>query len=301
MPTFIEIVPSPIRLLGLKAVWGPTLHPVISFGGNEDQVAYKRLRTWMLRAHEHTAPFLLLVGAGSEADANARGRVLEVIELGNTIGRTTLFTKDEVLAQWPYSIFVRSVWTVEGWPRLVEDLGLPDRSILTGSMDGIIRPDGIDDLWERLREHKLVRGDLPVVPNFVDGDTVVIASTFLPKPTLSREEGKRRYRVASEAERDPTLATEAKRLNAERNGGRCTCEACRFSDTSTGLFDAHHISPIYVGVRQTAVSDLAVLCPTCHRIAHVRGAKMWLPLSVTEIRDLRNSGTFSAMPSSSPS
>lgn len=299
MPIFAEIVDSPTRLLGLKAVWGPTLHPVISFGGSEDQIAYKRLRTWTQRAHEQATPFVLLIGGGSEADTNATGRVLEVIELGKTIGRTTLFTKDEVLAQWPYSIFVRSVYTVEGWPRLVEDLGRPDRSILTGSMDGIIRPDGIDALWERLRESKLVPCELPVVPNFVDGDTVVVASTFLPKPTLSREEGNRRYRVAREAERDPALAKEAKRLNAESNNGRCVCEACRFSDISTALFDAHHTNPIYVGVRKTSVSDLAVLCPTCHRIAHVMAATIWLPLAVTDIRELLKNGTF-MMQASSP-
>lgn len=299
MPKLSDVVESPKRLLGLKAVWGPTLHPVISFGGNEDEIAYKRLRTWAQRAHEKAAPFVILIGGGSEADANATGRVLEIIELGNTIGRTTLFTNDEALARWPYSIFLRSVWTATGWPRLVEDLGFPDRSILTGSMDGIVRPDGIDELWERVRDHDLVRGTLPVVPNFVDGDKVVIASTFLPKSTLSGEEGKRRYRVAREAERDPTLAKEAKRLNAESNNGRCVCEACRFSDTSTALFDAHHTNPIYVGVRKTVVSDLAVLCPTCHRIAHVMAARMWLPLAVAEIRELLKNGTFSAMSASS--
>ncbi|MCX7364703.1 MAG: HNH endonuclease [Alphaproteobacteria bacterium] len=301
MPKLSDVVDFPGRLLGLKAVWGPTLRPVISFGGNEDEIAYKRLRTWATRAQERAAPFVILIGGGSEADANATGRVLEIIELGNTIGRTTLFTTDEALARWPYSIFLRSVWTVSGWPRVVEELGLPDRSILTGSMDGIIRPEGIDDLWERLRERDLMPGYLPVVPNFVDGDKVVVASTFLPKPILSAEEGKIRFKVAREAERDPALAKEAKRLNAERNDGRCTCEACRLSANSMALFDAHHISPIHAGARKTAVSELAVLCPTCHRIAHVRALKMWLPLPVSEIRTLLNSGAFSTIPPSSPS
>lgn len=300
MPKLCDVVESPERLLGVKAVWGPTLHPIISFGGDEDKIAYKRLRTWAQRAHKKEAPFVLLIGGGSEADADATGRVLEVIELGNTIGRTSLFTNDEALARWPYSIFLRSIWTAAGWPRLVEDLGFPDRTILSGSMDGIVRPEGIDSLWERLRDHDLIRGTLPVVPNFVDGDKVVIASKFLPKPTLGSEEGARRYRAALEAERDPALAREAKRQNAERNNGQCVCEACGCSNTSTALFDVHHCNPVYAGIRKTVVSDLAVLCPTCHRIAHVMAEKKWLPLPVAEIRELLKNGIFSAMPGSSP-
>ena len=128
----------------------------------------------------------------------------------------------------------------------------------------------------------------------IEGDQHLSPSDLkaLADAKLSAEEGERRYRTSLVAERDPALSATAKRLNAGRNNGRITCDACRFSDASGGLFDAHHTNPISVGPRKTVVSDLAVLCPTCHRIAHVRGDKM-LPLSVPEVRALRKSNAFS--------
>jgi len=32
----------------------------------------------------------------------------------------------------------------------------------------------------------------------------------------------------------------------------------------------HHLNPIALRERETTIYDLACLCPTCHRIAHMR-------------------------------
>ncbi|MGH1574136.1 HNH endonuclease [Methylobacterium sp. P31] len=32
----------------------------------------------------------------------------------------------------------------------------------------------------------------------------------------------------------------------------------------------HHLNPLEEGKRRTGFKDLALLCPTCHRIAHLR-------------------------------
>jgi 5-methylcytosine-specific restriction enzyme A len=57
------------------------------------------------------------------------------------------------------------------------------------------------------------------------------------------------------------------------------CDDCGFDPatkaSSAGLptrslFDIHHKNPMAEGVRRTTTQDLALLCPTCHRIEHVR-------------------------------
>ena len=44
----------------------------------------------------------------------------------------------------------------------------------------------------------------------------------------------------------------------------------RVSDTLALMFDAHHLQPLAVGIRESRVDDLVVLCPTCHRWAHAK-------------------------------
>ena len=36
------------------------------------------------------------------------------------------------------------------------------------------------------------------------------------------------------------------------------------------MFDAHHLSPLVLEERESLVSDLVALCPTCHRWAHAK-------------------------------
>lgn len=50
------------------------------------------------------------------------------------------------------------------------------------------------------------------------------------------------------------------------------CQACFRKNQVNGKFviDCHHINPISLGKRETKIDDLISLCPTCHRIAHLR-------------------------------
>jgi len=61
--------------------------------------------------------------------------------------------------------------------------------------------------------------------------------------------------------------------------GRLRCDDCKFDPRTVfpsggekprSLLDVHHKCPIEEGVRYTTVDDLALLCPTCHRIDHAR-------------------------------
>lgn len=61
------------------------------------------------------------------------------------------------------------------------------------------------------------------------------------------------------------------------SNGSLRCDDCGFDPAGRpklegvqprSLFDVHHKYPLEEGRRYTTVADFALLCPTCHRIAH---------------------------------
>jgi predicted HNH restriction endonuclease len=63
------------------------------------------------------------------------------------------------------------------------------------------------------------------------------------------------------------------------------CRACdfRLQVGKNWVVDVHHLNPLGVtGETVTTIDDLVCLCPTCHRIAHLRNP----PYSITEIHDI---------------
>ena len=102
-------------------------------------------------------------------------------------------------------------------------------------------------------------------------------------PPGSSPEGRRQYRLQAFTERNSSLSREAKHLNAEAHGGLVTCEGCDFGHPDSALFDAHHEHPLAGGVRESKVTDLKVLCPTCHRRVH-RTDNPLTPLTIEQLR-----------------
>lgn len=51
-----------------------------------------------------------------------------------------------------------------------------------------------------------------------------------------------------------------------------TCQVCRYKMEIDGkhIIECHHLNPISLGTRETSIDDLVSLCPTCHRIVHLR-------------------------------
>ena len=90
------------------------------------------------------------------------------------------------------------------------------------------------------------------------------------------DEGRQLFRRHRRRERDPTLV--AKKKAAVRNAGRAlTCEVCGFDFEKTygplgqGYIECHHLVPLSEsGATRTRLSDLALLCSNCHRMAHRR-------------------------------
>lgn len=64
-----------------------------------------------------------------------------------------------------------------------------------------------------------------------------------------------------------------------------TCQACGFHLQIGEAFviEVHHLEPLSIsGEVETKIENLVSLCPTCHRIAHLRNR----PYTVPEIREL---------------
>lgn len=87
-------------------------------------------------------------------------------------------------------------------------------------------------------------------------------------------EGMRRHRIHYQGERNSVIVNYAKREFIKKNGS-LFCEACNFSFEKTygiDFIEAHHILPLYKGVRRTKGIDLMMLCANCHRAVH---SKKW--------------------------
>ncbi|MFS0773834.1 HNH endonuclease [Sphingomonas sp. 1P08PE] len=88
-------------------------------------------------------------------------------------------------------------------------------------------------------------------------------------------------------ERDPKLIAEKRKAAA----GNSACEVCGFDFKATygelgaGYIEVHHTKPVHTlkpGAK-TKLSDLALLCANCHRMAHRRGAALSLSALRTAI------------------
>ena len=218
--------------------------------------------------------------------ATLDGRVLELVRCTGVYGETTAFVRNEDLrarlVQWPVAVILTEVFAIMGQPRLVGELEFEDRRILSRAYDGVIRDeDQIQRLWEVLRDWKVERRwDVLPPPGFRDPRKVIRRGSKYPTLDSKSTEGKRVWTLARDTERDPKLRRQATALNREKNGGVIVCEACRFSDPLASMFDAHHILPLAVGIRESRVDDLAVLCPTCHRWAHAKAEDKLSPISI---------------------
>jgi len=80
-------------------------------------------------------------------------------------------------------------------------------------------------------------------------------------------EGYKQDRLILSNARNQRIAKERKSLDKH------TCQVCGFSLDVSGKFviECHHLHPLSeTSVVETTINDLISLCPTCHRIAHLR-------------------------------
>ena len=278
--------------MGVKAVWSKLDAPVICFGsrdksGEKGKAHFSLARRTAERAQER--PYIVTIGGGKDAPNALGGRVLELVCVTGAYGdTTTLVQNDDVrshLARWPVSVVASEVYEIKGDPHLINDLGFPDRRILTNVFDNVSRNDDyIQQLWSALKDWPVERRwDMLPPLRFRDPKQVVFCESMYPELDITTTEGQQIWKRSKIIERDPQLRHQAKARNRAANDGVLVCEACCFSDTLDAMFDAHHLHPLAVGIRESRVDDLAVLCPTCHRWAHAKAVDHLSPLPVMEI------------------
>jgi 5-methylcytosine-specific restriction protein A len=68
-------------------------------------------------------------------------------------------------------------------------------------------------------------------------------------------------------------------IRERQRAGTIICDDCAFDPRDLavelgvkprGFLDVHHKNPLDEGIRYTTTADFALLCPTCHRVEHVR-------------------------------
>ena len=296
--TFGDIVTSPNELMGVKAVFGPANSHLLRFGGRGSPSSsgyYSVPRSAATKAT--TSPFIVAIGGGKDVRDNLGGKVLNLFRAGTVYGTTSILAgpEDKIdadgLARWPVALVMRQVWEFDGFPHLVDELGMPDRKILAAAMDGIVRPPAkIDMFWEALKQWPLREMALRLPANFHDNGVPKLVTSRLPTipPGVASEEGKRVWQLQLTIERDSKISKAAKLLNIERYGAP-TCESCQFTHSDSGMFDAHHPTPLAAGQRNTLAEHLIILCPTCHRRAHRRDDKL-SPYNLLELKTWIASG-----------
>ena len=93
---------------------------------------------------------------------------------------------------------------------------------------------------------------------------------------ISGVEGRLLVRIHSYKERDRSLSKRAKDHYRKKGGGKLICTACGldpcalYGDRGDHSIEAHHTTPIEELQPDTVVtvSDLAMVCASCHRIIH---------------------------------
>jgi 5-methylcytosine-specific restriction protein A len=300
MPTVEDVAGSLDAVMGVKAVFGRSGAAVMCFGSHGDENAKDKGHFSLARRTAEKAierPFLISIGGGDDVPPELRGRVLELLRITGVFGETKAFVSDEAyltrLQRWPVAVVTSEVYEIVGEPLLIEDLHFPDRKILANAYDGIRHDESeLERLWDVLRSAPVRRRwEICPLPGFRDPGRVQMFSTLYPKVSAQSSEGKKIWKEQQVLERDKGLSRAAKTANREANGGRLVCEACALSNVREGLFDAHHLNPLACGIRQSRVDDFAILCPTCHRWAHLFGPDKLQPLSIAELRNVRAGGS----------
>lgn len=287
--TFKDVVPSPSELMGVKAVWGLSIAPVMCFGSRSASNPHQIAADVAKKAD--TAPLLLTIGGGAKVPKALAGRALEVVRVSRAYGTTNALVADpehrKRLEQWPSSIVLLEVYTLIGSPDLIKDLGLPDRKVLTLAFDTVkTDPADLQALWSALKDWPVARNRQMLPPlDFKNPASLNLVGTLYPR--YSKEEGREVWKASLERERDKTLRPILLKLNQQANGGRYVCEGCDFTHDRAAMFDAHHLHPLFHGERRTRVDDLALLCPTCHRAAHRLAADPCIPLNIDQLRHER--------------
>ncbi|MFC4785366.1 HNH endonuclease [Nocardioides sp. MAHUQ-72] len=104
------------------------------------------------------------------------------------------------------------------------------------------------------------------------GETDDAAEDTGEEEEYEASEGRILFREHRRYERDRKLVAKKKAAVLKKTG-RLACEVCGFESSEAydveGVIDVHHVVPLHkIGESVTGMNDLALVCPTCHRVLH---------------------------------
>lgn len=135
------------------------------------------------------------------------------------------------------------------------------------------------DVWQRFQESFTNSDRQSVITT-----SAIINEIETSNPNISVAEGELKLVSHLVRERNQKIIGEKKR-EAIRNGN-LKCDVCSFSFIDTfnvEFIECHHITPISTtGVRETILTDLALVCANCHRMLHTKFDGQYL--SIDDLR-----------------
>jgi 5-methylcytosine-specific restriction protein A len=142
-------------------------------------------------------------------------------------------------------------------------------------------------LWEEfLGRREALRAEALVIRSAVEAADDVALDELPSAEPYEGEEGGVVLRLHKRYERDPRLVAEKKK--SAKAAGDLSCEVCgfdfaqRYGQLGADFIEVHHTRPVHqmrAGAK-TKLTDLALLCSNCHRMAHRRRE----PLSLDQLR-----------------
>ena len=187
--------------------------------------------------------------------------------------------------RWSVAFPIIDSYSIDGLPKAKEVFGRDLYNSLYKHPSAILRPLS-DKHYEKLME-------LEISPRPVDNYWIAVADEikFAEMSDLNSKHlnnfTKHLQYGAREGESEESRKKIVKRaawlansfVKYRKKSGILECDDCKFDPSDLfdhqkynprSLLDVHHKNPIAEGKRYTHFSDLALLCPTCHRREHVR-------------------------------
>lgn len=113
------------------------------------------------------------------------------------------------------------------------------------------------------------------------------APTHTEEDESEAPEGRILFRQHRQRERSRTLVNK-KKAQVQKTTGHLACEVCgldfqeTYGDAGAGFIECHHLVPLAeAGELPTRLSDLALVCPNCHRVLHRQPG-----LGMAELREI---------------
>lgn len=137
--------------------------------------------------------------------------------------------------------------------------------------------------------------DAEAIRKAVLGADEAVVAKLPPVEPYEGEEGGVVMRLHKRYERDPKLVREKRKAAAA--AGSLACEVCGFDfevaygELGAGYIEVHHTKPVHTLTpgSKTKLTDLALLCANCHRMAHRKRA----PVPLEAIHASTNGGDAS--------